>query len=241
MRKIVAAVVSSCIFLFTGSVALAWHTLSVSPGDTLTFTTTGVGSCSYYGGFYATPDYMSAINATNTVYIPCNGSISITCGCAGRTVYWKIQFQDSQSFGIQTGTLTIPEATTTTTTVTTTTTTTVATTTTTPTSTATTTPTSTATTTPKSTATTTQSNNYSPVFAELAVRKKAATFNIRINSSFPQTRMLIRASMIGKKSQSWNVLTDQNGRFQLITQKILKGYILSLWVSGSKLDSLKVT
>ena len=63
---------------------------------------------------------------------------------------------------------------------------------------------------------------------------------MRISSSFPETEMMLRAFKKGSKSIIWNMTTNANGNYRILTTRALKGFTLSLWIDGDKWDSLVV-
>jgi hypothetical protein len=77
-------------------------------------------------------------------------------------------------------------------------------------------------------------------FADIGVSLRSGKFDMRISSSFPETKMMLRAFKKGSKSIIWNMTTNANGSYRILTTRALKGFTLSLWIYGDKWDSLTV-
>ena len=77
-------------------------------------------------------------------------------------------------------------------------------------------------------------------FADIGVSLRSGKFDMRISSSFPETEMMLRAFKKGSKSIIWNMTTNANGSYRILTTRALKGFTLSLWIDGDKWDSLVV-
>jgi hypothetical protein len=77
-------------------------------------------------------------------------------------------------------------------------------------------------------------------FADIGVSLRSGKFDMRISSSFPETEMMLRAFKKGSKSIIWNMTTNADGNYRILTTRALKGFTLSLWIDGDKWDSLVV-
>jgi hypothetical protein len=77
-------------------------------------------------------------------------------------------------------------------------------------------------------------------FADIGVSLRSGKFDMRISSSFPETKMMLRAFKKGSKSIIWNMTTNADGNYRILTTRALKGFTLSLWIDGDKWDSLVV-
>jgi len=77
-------------------------------------------------------------------------------------------------------------------------------------------------------------------FADIGVSLRSGKFDMRISSSFPETEMMLRAFKKGSKSIIWNMTTNADGNYRILTNRALKGFTLSLWIDGDKWDSLTV-
>ena len=77
-------------------------------------------------------------------------------------------------------------------------------------------------------------------FADIGVSLRSGKFDMRISSSFPETEMMLRAFKKGSKSIIWNMTTNADGHYRILTNRALKGFTLSLWIDGDKWDSLTV-
>ena len=77
-------------------------------------------------------------------------------------------------------------------------------------------------------------------FADIGVSLRSGKFDMRISSSFPETKMMLRAFKKGSKSIIWNMTTNVDGNYRILTTRALKGFTLSLWIDGDKWDSLVV-
>ena len=77
-------------------------------------------------------------------------------------------------------------------------------------------------------------------YADIGVSLRSGKFDMRISSSFPETEMMLRAFKRGSKSIIWNMKTNANGSYRILTTRALKGFTLSLWIDGDKWDSLVV-
>ncbi len=75
-------------------------------------------------------------------------------------------------------------------------------------------------------------------YADIGVSNSGGKYDLRISSSFPQTKMMLRANKKGSKSITWSLTTNTNGNYRIITTRALKGFTLSLWIDGDKWDSL---
>ena len=75
-------------------------------------------------------------------------------------------------------------------------------------------------------------------YADIGVSNTGGKYDLRISSSFPQTKMMLRANKKGSKSITWSLTTNSNGNYRIITTRALKGFTLSLWIDGDKWDSL---
>ena len=75
-------------------------------------------------------------------------------------------------------------------------------------------------------------------YADIGVSNTGGKYDLRISSSFPQTKMMLRANKKGSKSITWYLTTNTNGNYRIITTRALKGFTLSLWIDGDKWDSL---
>ena len=77
-------------------------------------------------------------------------------------------------------------------------------------------------------------------FADIGVSYRSGKFDMRISSSFPEIEMMLRAFKKGSKSIIWNMTTNADGNYRILTTRALKGFTLSLWIDGDKWDSLTV-
>jgi len=77
-------------------------------------------------------------------------------------------------------------------------------------------------------------------YADIGVSNKGGKFDLRISSTFPDADMTLRATKRGSKSISWNVTTNSDGNYRIITTRSLKGFTLTLWIDGDKWDSLLI-
>ena len=71
-------------------------------------------------------------------------------------------------------------------------------------------------------------------FANIGINKSGSTFKLSVFSSFPRTKMMLRASKNRAKSVIWNFTTDKNGNYRIATSRALKGFTMSLWIDGDK-------
>ena len=77
-------------------------------------------------------------------------------------------------------------------------------------------------------------------FADIGVSLRSGKFDMRISSSFPETEMMLRAFKKGSKTIIWNMTTNADGNYRILTTRALKGFTLSLWIDGDEWDSLVV-
>ena len=77
-------------------------------------------------------------------------------------------------------------------------------------------------------------------FADVGLSSKDGKFNIRVDSSFGETEMILRAYKKNSKSVTWRFTTYSTGSYQILTSRALKGFRVSLWIDGEKWDSLVV-
>jgi hypothetical protein len=77
-------------------------------------------------------------------------------------------------------------------------------------------------------------------FADVGLSSKDGKFNIRVSSSFGETEMVLRAYKKNSKSVTWSFTTYSSGSYRILTSRALKGFTVSLWIDGEKLDSLVV-
>jgi hypothetical protein len=77
-------------------------------------------------------------------------------------------------------------------------------------------------------------------YAELAVRKVGARYEVRIYSTYGKTNMVVRARAAGKRSIAWRFTTADSGQRRFVTSQNLAGYTVSLWVDDERADSVKV-
>lgn len=71
-------------------------------------------------------------------------------------------------------------------------------------------------------------------FANIGINKSGSTFKLSVFSSFPRTKMMLRASKSRAKSVIWKFKTDKNGNYRIATSRALKGFTMSLWIDGDK-------
>ena len=71
-------------------------------------------------------------------------------------------------------------------------------------------------------------------FANIGINQSGNTFKLSVFSSFPRTKMMLRASKNRAKSVIWNFTTDKNGNYRIATSRALKGFAMSLWIDGDK-------
>lgn len=77
-------------------------------------------------------------------------------------------------------------------------------------------------------------------FAELSVRMSDGRFDLRINSSFPDTEMVIRARKPGSRVIVWNVVTSPDGARRILTSRNLSGFTLSLLIDDEVFHRVRV-
>lgn len=77
-------------------------------------------------------------------------------------------------------------------------------------------------------------------YAEIAVRTIDKKFEVRVYSSLSGTEMTIRARSASRPTITWEFRTSESGQRRFLTSRSLKGYVLSLWVDGERMDSLRV-
>lgn len=77
-------------------------------------------------------------------------------------------------------------------------------------------------------------------FAELSVRFTADRYDLRINSSYPETEMIIRARKPGARIIVWNLVTSVDGAYRILTTRNLSGYTLSLLVDDEVFHRVRV-
>ncbi len=77
-------------------------------------------------------------------------------------------------------------------------------------------------------------------FAELTVRMTDGKFDLRVNSSFPETDMVIRARKPGVRVIVWNFTTTSDGVRRILTSRNLSGYTLSLLVDDEVFHRVRV-
>lgn len=77
-------------------------------------------------------------------------------------------------------------------------------------------------------------------FAELSVRFTAERYDLRINSSYPETEMIIRARKPGARIIVWNLVTSVDGAYRILTTRNLSGYTLSLLVDDEVFHRVRV-
>lgn len=77
-------------------------------------------------------------------------------------------------------------------------------------------------------------------FAELSVRLTTDKFDLRVNSSYPETSMVIRARKPGSRVIVWNVVTSADGARRILTSRNLSGYTLSLLIDDEVFHRVRV-
>lgn len=77
-------------------------------------------------------------------------------------------------------------------------------------------------------------------YAELSVRIASERFDIRINSSFPNTEMMIRARKPGTRAIIWNITTSAEGARRILTSRNLSGYTLTLLIDDEVFYRVRV-
>ncbi len=77
-------------------------------------------------------------------------------------------------------------------------------------------------------------------FAELTVRMTDGKFDLRVNSSYPETDMVIRARKPGVRVIVWNLTTTSDGVRRILTSRNLSGYTLSLLVDDEVFHRVRV-
>ena len=77
-------------------------------------------------------------------------------------------------------------------------------------------------------------------FAELSVRVTDGKFDLRVNSSFAETDMVIRARKPGSRVIVWNVTTSADGGRRILTSRNLAGYTLSLLIDDEVFHRVRV-
>ena len=77
-------------------------------------------------------------------------------------------------------------------------------------------------------------------FAELTVRLATDKFDLRVNSSYPETAMVIRARKPGARAIVWNIVTSADGARRILTSRNLSGYTLSLLVEDEVFHRVRV-
>jgi len=77
-------------------------------------------------------------------------------------------------------------------------------------------------------------------FAEITVRLAADKFDLRVNSSYPETSMVIRARKPGARVIVWNIVTSADGARRILTSRNLSGYTLSLLVDDEVFHRVRV-
>lgn len=77
-------------------------------------------------------------------------------------------------------------------------------------------------------------------YAELSVRNQGTKFQVQVFSSFVDTDMIIRAKSSGKATITWRFATKSSGNYKFVTNRVLSGYVLSLWINDERVDSLRI-
>ena len=77
-------------------------------------------------------------------------------------------------------------------------------------------------------------------FAELTVRLATDKFDLRVNSSYPETEMVIRARKPGARVIVWNIVTSADGARRILTSRNLSGYTLSLLIDDEVFHRVRV-
>ncbi len=77
-------------------------------------------------------------------------------------------------------------------------------------------------------------------FAEINVRLAADKFDLRINSSYPETEMIIRARKPGSRVIVWSITTNTDGSRRILTSRNLSGYTLSLLVDAEVFHRVRI-
>ena len=77
-------------------------------------------------------------------------------------------------------------------------------------------------------------------FAEITVRLAADKFDLRINSSYPETEMIIRARKPGSRVIVWSITTNTDGSRRILTSRNLSGYTLSLLVDAEVFHRVRI-
>ena len=70
--------------------------------------------------------------------------------------------------------------------------------------------------------------------------RRADKFDLRVNSSYPETSMVIRARKPGARVIVWNIVTSADGARRILTSRNLSGYTLSLLVDDEVFHRVRV-
>lgn len=76
--------------------------------------------------------------------------------------------------------------------------------------------------------------------ARLDVSRNSNRHLITVASTMPNTRVTIRAVRSGARTLSWVTTTDLTGRARVSAGRNLQGYLVSLWINGSRWDATTV-
>lgn len=77
-------------------------------------------------------------------------------------------------------------------------------------------------------------------FAEVSVRITGDKYDLRVNSSYPDTDMVIRARKPGSRAIVWNFSTSTEGARRILTTRNLSGYTLTLLVDDEVFYRIRV-
>ena len=72
--------------------------------------------------------------------------------------------------------------------------------------------------------------------ARLDVTRNSNRHVFTVASTMPNTRVIIRAVRTGARTLSWVTTTDSTGRARVSAGRNLTGYLVSLWINGSRWD-----
>ena len=77
-------------------------------------------------------------------------------------------------------------------------------------------------------------------YAELIINKVGTRYQIQIDSSYQNYAMKIQARISNRRIVTWNITTDSNGHRGFYTSRNLAGFNVSLWVAGTRFDTVGV-
>ena len=76
--------------------------------------------------------------------------------------------------------------------------------------------------------------------ARLEVTRNSNRHVFTVASTMPNTRVTVRAVRTGARTLSWVTTTDSTGRARVSAGRNLTGYLVSLWINGSRWDAATV-